>query len=206
MSRRLARFLRSRVRAAGPALPPPPPLLALLALLVLTGCGEQPPADAATPPSAPRDTATLTATGVQLAGLTVATAESSAWRDAWRAPGRLTLDPSETVHLGAIVEGRIGRLPVRVGDRVRAGQVLVTLHSHEMMDALSGLAKAQAGDTQAATALTLAEAGAERAQRLHALKALSLADLERAQGVLADARAARTAGSRRPRAAARRSP
>lgn len=170
--------------------------LLLAAIAAIAGCGGEPPADAATPPDAAtspvvRDTAALTADGVQLAGLTIAPADSSAWRDAWRAPGRLTLDPSETAHLGAIVEGRVTRFPVRVGDRVRTGQVLVALHSHEMMDALSGLAKATAADAQAASALALAEAGAERAQRLHALKALSLAEAERAQGGLAEARAAR---------------
>lgn len=173
------------------ALAAPLLLAALAAVATIAGCGGEPPADAATPPAAVRDTAALTADGVQLAGLTVAPADSSAWRDAWRAPGRLTLDPSETAHLGAIVEGRVTRFPVRVGDRVRRGQVLVALHSHEMMDALSGLAKATAADAQAASALALAEAGAERAQRLHALKALSLAEAERAQGGLAEARAAR---------------
>ena len=35
---------------------------------------------------------------------------------------------------------RVAELAVREGDRVRAGQVLVRLHSHEMVDARGGLA------------------------------------------------------------------
>ncbi len=179
MSACLARERRPRARAA------------CVALLLALGCGGEPPADAATPASAPRDTATLDADAVRLAGLVVAPADTGAWRETWHAPGRLQLDPSETARLGAIVEARIVRVPVRVGDRVRAGQVLVTLHSHEMMDAIGALAKARASDAQAASALSLAEAGAARAERLHALKALSQAEAERANGVLAEARSAR---------------
>ena len=168
-------------------------LTALLA--VAAGCGESPRADAATPDAASaepaRDTASLSAEAVRLAGLAVAPAESSAWRDGWTAPARLTLDPAQTARLGAIVEGRVTRVPVRVGDRVRAGQVLVAIHSHELTDALSALAKGEASDAEAAAALAIAESGAARAERLHALKALATAELERARGTLAQARSAR---------------
>jgi cobalt-zinc-cadmium efflux system membrane fusion protein len=142
-------------------------------------------------PAAERDTAVLSAEAVRLARFSIVPAASAPWHETWTVPARLVLDPNTTQGLGAIAEGRVSRVLVRVGDPVRAGQVLVALHSHEMMDARSSLAKAQAADAEAESALHLAASAAERAERLHALKALSLADLERARTAHAQAEAAR---------------
>lgn len=168
--------------------------LVTLAILSIAGCDGNPPAAAATPSAAApaqRDTATLSDEAVRLAGLAIAPAESLAWRDSWSVPARISLDPARTQSLGAIAEGRVTRVLVRVGDRVRAGQLLVAIHSHEMLDARSALAAAAAADAGAATALGVAESAAARAQRLHDLRALSLADLEQRRGELAQARARR---------------
>jgi len=147
---------------------------------------ETPPPVASMP-----DTALLAPDAARLAAFTIAPAESLPWRDSWTAPARLTLDPVETQSLGAIAEGRVIRVLARIGDRVQQGQVLVSIHSHEMMDALSALAKAKAADAQASAENALAESAAERAERLHVLKAMSLADLERARTALTEARSVR---------------
>jgi cobalt-zinc-cadmium efflux system membrane fusion protein len=143
------------------------------------------------PAAAVRDTALLTPEMARLAAFTIAPAESLAWRESWSAPARLVLDPAETQSLGAIAEGRVTQVFARVGDTVHEGDVLVAIHSHEMMDALSAQAKATAADAQAAAEYTLAESAAQRAERLYQLKALSLADLERARTGLAQASSAR---------------
>ena len=140
------------------------------------------------PPAAVRDTALLSLDAARLAGLVIAPSESLAWRDVWTAPARLTLDPLETQALGAIAEGRVTRVLARLGDRVTKGQVLVAVHSHEMVDAVSALAKATAAEGQASAERALAESAAIRAERLYAIKALSLADLERARTALAQAK------------------
>ena len=140
------------------------------------------------PPAAVRDTALLSLDAARLAGLVIAPSESLAWRDVWTAPARLTLDPLETQALGAIAEGRVTRVLARLGDRVTKGQVLVAVHSHEMMDAVSALAKATAAEGQASAERALAESAAIRAERLYAIKALSLADLERARTALTQAK------------------
>jgi len=171
------------------------------------GCGGRTTADAGTVdiPALPRDTATLDSAAARLAGFALARADSAPWREQWTVPARLVLDPAGTQRLGAIVEGRVARVLVNVGDPVRAGQVLVAVHSHEMLDAQSALAKAKAGDAQTAAALGLAEHGAARAERLYALKALALADLERARAALAEARGLRdVAGAELERATALR--
>lgn len=161
---------------------------AFTALTTATGCGRGIRADAPPPNSDLRDTALLTPDAARLAGLVIVPAESLPWRESWTAPARLTLDPLETQSLGAIAEGRVTRVLARVGDRVRQGQVLVAIHSHEMMDAVSAVAKATAADAQATAEAALAESAAARAERLYAIKALSLAELERARTGLAQAR------------------
>jgi cobalt-zinc-cadmium efflux system membrane fusion protein len=148
-------------------------------------------AEPALPEPTRPDTALLSTDAVRLAGLVVAPAESLAWRESWSAPARLVLDPTETHSLGAIAEGRVTRVLARVGDRVHEGQVLVTVHSHEMIEALSALARAGAADAQAMSDSALAETTASRAERLYALKAASMADLERARAALARAASVR---------------
>jgi cobalt-zinc-cadmium efflux system membrane fusion protein len=161
-----------------------------LGMILAGACGgnepavEAPGAVAETP-----DTALLSAAAVRIGGFEVAQATLQAWADSWRGPARLVLDPAGTQVLGAIAEGRITRVEVMPGDHVRAGQVLVALHSHEMMDARAALAQAQADETGTAADLSAAESAAGRAERLYAAKAASLADLERSRAALADARA-----------------
>jgi cobalt-zinc-cadmium efflux system membrane fusion protein len=175
------------------------PLAALAAALLLAplaGCGggaEAAPAPVDTPGAGVhRDTATLVDEAVRLAGLELARAESLPWREAWSVPARLTLDPTATHALGALAEGRVTRVLVRPGDRVLEGQLLVAMRSHELADAESAVASATAAVTEAETALSVARSAATRAERLHELRALSLGDLERARGELAQAESRRT--------------
>jgi cobalt-zinc-cadmium efflux system membrane fusion protein len=166
------------------------PAVALLLASTLAACaGTTPAPELETATHTPTDTATLAARAVAIGGFQTATTELTTWRDAWRVPGRLTLDPATTQMLGSIVEGRITRVLAHPGDHVRAGQVLVTLHSHEMLDATAALASARAGLARAQSALRLAGDAAARADRLHAAKALSLAELERAHAAHAEAEA-----------------
>jgi len=140
--------------------------------------------DAAPPTPKPTaalvDTTTLTSEAVEIAGFTFDTARSVAWQSSTTAPARLMLDPAAVQTIGSITEGRVASVLVRVGDVVRAGDVLVVIHSHEIMDARSGLVRAEAQRTSADAERTLARTAAERAQRLVDAKALSRAELERA--------------------------
>lgn len=170
-------------------------LLLLLAVpLVAAACGgaevdARPAAELVAPP----DTALLGAEAVRIAGIRVEPVTSAPWREEWSGPGRLAFDPSVTQPLGAPVEGRVVRVLALPGDRVHAGQVLATIHSHEMLDALSGRAAAQAALVRAENEARLAASAAERAERLYTAKALSLADLERARAAAAGTEALRQA-------------
>ncbi len=136
-------------------------------------------ADAAAVPTA--DTATLSAKMVAIGGFTYDSARMIPWQSSVTVPGRLMLDPSALATIGSITEGRITHVLVRVGDRVRAGQVLVLIHSHEIMDARSALASAIAKLSAAEAERDLASSAADRAARLLEAKAMSKAEVERAE-------------------------
>ena len=136
-------------------------------------------ADAAAVPTA--DTATLSAKTVAIGGFTYDSARLMPWQSSVTVPGRLMLDPSALATIGSITEGRITHVLVRVGDRVHAGQVLVLIHSHEIMDARSALASATARLAAAEAERDLANSAADRATRLLEAKAMSKAEVERAE-------------------------
>ncbi|MEP7380457.1 MAG: efflux RND transporter periplasmic adaptor subunit [Gemmatimonadota bacterium] len=169
-------------------------VVSALVLCVSAGCGDDerpaPPADRAAT-AKPSNTALLSAESVRIAGFTTSPVTRSAWRDVWRVPARLTLDAAATEPIGSIVEGRIVRVYAMPGDRVRKGQVLVSIHSHEMMDARAALARSKAQTARAVANLRLAQSASERGERLLALKALSVAELERLNAARIDGESAR---------------
>jgi len=158
----------------------------LLGSLLAVACGgvsdeaaDGAAADAAAVPTA--DTATLSAQTVAIGGFTYDSARMIPWQSSVTVPGRLMLDPSALATIGSITEGRITQVLVRVGDRVHAGQVLVLIHSHEIMDARSALASATARLAAAEAERDLANSAADRATRLLEAKAMSKAEVERAE-------------------------
>jgi membrane fusion protein, heavy metal efflux system len=158
----------------------------LIAAGLVTACGDArkpvpTPESAAAHVSPPRDTAYVDSAALAMSGFTTIEVKTVPWRDAWQLPGRLMLDPTTTQPLGSIVEGRVTQVLVQPGDRVRRGQVLVTIHSHELTDALNMLAQARAGRAEAANTAQLAAVALSRNERLYAAQAGSLADLERAR-------------------------
>lgn len=155
-------------------------VLVLGVWLATSACASDPPPLPATEAAAP-DTALLSAETVKIASFSLAAVAREPWRDQVAVPARVALDPSATEPIGSIVEGRVTHVYVMPGDRVTRGQVLVAIHSHEMMDARATLAKARAGMTAAQSVARVRASAAARAERLFELKALSVADLERAR-------------------------
>jgi len=180
----IARFARALTRVA----------VALPVAALIAACSASPKVESAEPSSSSvRDTAFLSDVAIAAAGVTVDSVRRELWRETWQLPARLTLDPTVTQALGSIVEGRVTQVLVQVGDRVRRGQVLVTIHSHELTDAHNALAQARAGRTEADNAAQLAGFAVARSERLFAAQAGSMADLERARA----AKVAAEAGQRR---------
>jgi cobalt-zinc-cadmium efflux system membrane fusion protein len=173
-------------------------LLPLVALLAACGGAETPaPAadgvvadgDTAARRPALADTALLSADAVAIGGFVLDTARVAPWRSDVALPGRIVTDPARHQALGSITEGRVARVLVQVGDRVRRGELLVAIHSHEIMDARAQLAAATGSRDAARAARATSAAALARAERLYDAKAGSLAELERARSADAEAAA-----------------
>jgi membrane fusion protein, heavy metal efflux system len=104
-------------------------------------------------------------------------------------PGQVVPNEDRTARLGAAAGGRVVAVRVSPGDRVRRGQVLVTLQSPEAGMAQSELAKATAAVSSARAQVAYAQSARDRAERLLALKAIPRQDVERAVADAALARA-----------------
>jgi cobalt-zinc-cadmium efflux system membrane fusion protein len=90
------------------------------------------------------------------------------------ATGRIVINEDTAARVGSPTEGRVTRVLVTVGDRVRTGQPLFYLHSHELLEAQADYTKAQTAVTRAEKTLAYAKAELERANRLLEAKAISL--------------------------------
>lgn len=87
--------------------------------------------------------------------------------------GRIQINQDASARVGTPGEGRVTRVLATVGDRVRAGDPLVHIHSHELIQARADLAKARSDLARSRKALSYAQAELERATRLLEAKATS---------------------------------
>ena len=88
--------------------------------------------------------------------------------------GVVAADVNRTVPVNSLASGRVISLRVQLGDEVKRGQLLLTIHSPDLATAAANLKKAQEDEW-------LARKGLERAQGLYAKGALAEKDLEAAQ-------------------------
>jgi cobalt-zinc-cadmium efflux system membrane fusion protein len=95
-------------------------------------------------------------------------------------PGQLTPNEDRTTRLGAPAGGRILAVRVSPGDRVRKGQVLVTLQSQDAAMAQAELSKAASAVSSARAQATYAKSARDRADRLLVLKAIPRQEYEKA--------------------------
>jgi cobalt-zinc-cadmium efflux system membrane fusion protein len=101
-----------------------------------------------------------------------------------RVTGRIGVNENRTARVGAITSGRVVRVFANVGDRVQRGQLLAEMHSHEVHDVRAEMTKAQAELDRRRSELQFARKARDRTARLHALKAASLEQVQRAEADL----------------------
>lgn len=155
--------------------------IALAALLLVPGTGacrhaaeaEEEHAEAAAVP----ESVTLSPEAVRTAGIELARAELRPVVGKVRATGEVSLDPKRKAHVTARTSGRVERLAAYPGDRVRQGQVLLSLYSpdflmlqSELLLASGRLRRPAEGPAERSAAESLAASIRER------LKALGLTD------------------------------
>ncbi len=114
-------------------------------------------------------------------------------RSMFEAPARVAFDHESTAHVGTLVNGRVNKMNVHLGDTVAKGDVLFTLESPELGAAQNAFLKALDTEAAAGPALELAhnnagvaqaEAEAKAAEAMLAL-ANNPAAVAQAQGELA---------------------
>jgi membrane fusion protein, macrolide-specific efflux system len=107
-----------------------------------------------------------------------------------------TLQPSNTVPVGAQVSGQLNKLHVRVGDQVETGQLLgeidARVQRNKVDSSRASIASAEAQIAARREALVLAEANWERQQRLWTEQATSKQEYDSARNNLASAQASLT--------------
>ena len=102
------------------------------------------------------------------------TAETQNLPTVLAANGSVNPDVNRTIHVTSQGSGRVVDLKVRLGDFVKKGQVLLSIHSADLAGAFSDYRKAQADERLAKKALA-------RAQLLYSRGALAEKDLEQTQ-------------------------
>ncbi len=153
----------------------------LLGAALALACGTRPAPSAPQPPA---DEVWLTPEqSRQLPLDTVAVAEASVG-GVVRTVGHLAFDDRRVAHVFSPVSGRVTRLLVDLGQRVRCGQPLALLDSPDMGSALSDLHKAEA-------ALLAAQQERTRQQELYEAHAGARRDLEAAEAAYQNALAER---------------
>jgi len=154
---------------------------AALSIPLVAGCASPAP-ESETPARASEDAVVLTEAQIASAGLRWEQVAATEIRQTVRVPGTVDAPDTERASVGAILQGRVARVRVLPGDRVRAGQPLVEIHGHELFDAEAGRVAAEAG-------VEVAREAAARAERLHAGGAISLQELQMRRATLATAEA-----------------
>ncbi|HEX4298353.1 MAG TPA: efflux RND transporter periplasmic adaptor subunit [Devosia sp.] len=105
-----------------------------------------------------------------------------------------SLQASTVTDVGAQVSGTIQTLPLKLGDTVKAGDLIAQIDStnqqNDVKSAQAALASLQAQLDSKQTDLTTAQSGLDRANQLQQKNLLSAADQETAQSTLATAAAA----------------
>ena len=142
------------------------------------------------PPQAPASEIWLTPQQNQAARLGIETVAEHAVGGLVKTVGRLTFDDRRVAHVFSPLSGRVTRLLVDPGQRVRAGQTLALIDSPDMGNALADGHKAQA-------ALVAAELEFARQKELFEAHAGAKRDLEAAQATFQVAQAERDRAQQR---------
>jgi multidrug efflux pump subunit AcrA (membrane-fusion protein) len=98
-----------------------------------------------------------------------------------RVPGRIVLPDNASWRVGVLVEGRVESVFANLGDFVRKGQVLARMHSHEVHEARAAYQMAVSERARLEAAQALSQKNYDRAQRLFALKAASVQEVEQSK-------------------------
>jgi len=164
----------------------------LFALALLSACGTKPetskPEPAKTAEAKPEPGEVRLSPELQkIADLATAEVERRNVPLVIRANGRLVADEEKTHKVGAVIDGRVVKVFVNIGDRVQKGQVLARLHSHDIHESRSAYQKAKIELGRQEVQRSYTEKNRDRIRRLLNLKAASQEQLDHAESELRNA-------------------
>jgi RND family efflux transporter MFP subunit len=129
------------------------PLALFISLVLLASCGNEPPRRPATSSSTP-------------VAVQVSTVSTQDWPAVYEATGTVRARTAATI--SSKVMGYVQQVTVQAGDRVREGQILVTLDARELEEAVrgaeAGRAEVQSAIPEAESAVAAAKANLDLAQ------------------------------------------
>lgn len=117
--------------------------MAAIVLAIASACSRSKPETAAANSNGPPEI-TIPIASQRAADIKVAPASQHSVPLSLRAVGNVTINEQETDHIGVVFPGIVTQIFASVGDRVRAGQVLATMHSHDLHDAIASYQSAMA--------------------------------------------------------------
>jgi cobalt-zinc-cadmium efflux system membrane fusion protein len=126
----------------------------------------------------------------QRASLQVETVQLRSVPQVLSATGRIALNENRSWRVGAVTDGRIVSVLANPGDRVKAGQVLARMHSHEIHESRAAYQKALGELSRLRTVAAHALRMRDRTRRLYELKFASQEQLEQAETELKSAQTA----------------
>jgi cobalt-zinc-cadmium efflux system membrane fusion protein len=148
-------------------------------LAALAACNKP----AANPPAAPEGPPSLfRIPGEQAAQLQLVTVQAQPIRRPLVVPAQVSFDALRTSDVVPLVDGKVSKLLVREGDRVRSGQPLMSIASPGSADSQAALDRDEATLANANTVLA-------RDRDLYQHKAISLEELQQAELTVASAKA-----------------
>ena len=155
------------------------PFVATLFFVLPAGCNSKKDGDGGTPPAAKGDKGgkpddakgpaevTLTPEAVQKYGIRVEPATTRVLTPTFVAPGEVAFDTERMSYVGSAVTGRVGELKVRLGDRVKKGDVLLVIDSTEFAAAQSDHLQKQTAAAAAVPAVELTRSAYLRGKQLY---------------------------------------
>ncbi|MGC8761595.1 MAG: efflux RND transporter periplasmic adaptor subunit [Bryobacteraceae bacterium] len=166
--------------------------VAPVVLVLLAGCQKEPPRAAPAPAAgaAAQPVVQLDAASLAQAGIRVEPVQERRVAVSVRANGRLAANEEHTWRVGAITDGRIIQVLVRVGDRVEKGQVLARMFSHDVHESRAMYRRAVAEYNRLQSNLEYARRQRDRIRRLLEMKAASQEQLDTAENELRNAETA----------------
>jgi cobalt-zinc-cadmium efflux system membrane fusion protein len=146
----------------------------LAAAPACTRSGNQADATATTRPTRSGNVIRFDAASPQLERIQVASATDAVLPvDEFEVPGKVEAVPTRLARLALPVPGRVREVRVTLGERVREGQVLLTIETPDVSELQSAARQAQADVRQREAALAKADADASRVRDLLANRAIA---------------------------------